>query len=109
MLSIKSYKNMSIEAAISKKWIVTSHHLFYNFIKDRDSILEKSIELRIFRDHLFLSKHGCPCNSEENENVSLQIYQQLDKLDSSIFEEIKNDIGCTSIIFKLNEKNLFEL
>ena len=48
-------------------------------------------------------------NSEENENVSLKIYEQLDKLDSSIFEEIKNDIGCTSIIFKLNEKNLFEL
>ena len=100
---------MSIKANISKKWLVSSHQIFYNFLEKESDLTNNSTELSIFRDHLFLSKYGCPCNSEENEQVSLEIYKQLDKLDGSIINKIKSTVGCTSIIFQLDGENLFEL
>jgi hypothetical protein len=100
---------MSINAEISKKLIISSPDEFYNYISKKENLLQKYIEFRIFRDHMFLSKNGCPCNFEENEKDSINIYSKFNEMNSEAFTEVKEDIGCTNIIFKLNDEILFEL
>lgn len=99
---------MSIDASISKKWLVKNPDTLFKFLKDKEELLEKYFELRIFKDHLFLSKFGCECTSEENYQVSLDIYKQLDKVNSNVWDDIKKIIGCTNIIFELGNEKLFE-
>ena len=100
---------MSIEASVTRKCLMESPQDFYRFIKDKDKLLEKYIEFKIFRDHLFLSKHGCPCDTEENENVSVEIYKKFNVMDKQAFVEVNEILNSTHIIFKLNSEILFEL
>lgn len=100
---------MSIEANITKKCIFTSHIDFYNFIKFKDSLLENYVEFKIFKDHMFLYLNGCPCEIEENESSALEIYKDFDKISEVAFDEVKKIIGCSSIIFKLDDIILFEI
>jgi hypothetical protein len=100
---------MSISAEVSKKLTISSPDEFYNYISKKATLLEKYTEFRIFKDHLFLAKHGCPCNSEENESESTNIYKRFNEINQQAFIDVKSDIGCTNIIFKLNDEILFEL
>jgi hypothetical protein len=100
---------MSIEANVIRKFLIDSPHDFYRFIKDRDLLINKYMEFRIFRDHMFLAKNGCECTSEENEAVSRNVYENFNLMNQEAFSEIKNIMKCSSIIFKLNDKILFEL
>ena len=109
MLYTKYYKNMSINAEVSKKLTISSPDEFYNYILNKDTLLEKYNEFRIFKDHLFLAKNGCPCNSEENESEATNIYKRFNEMNQQAFIDVKTDIGCTNIIFKLNDEILFEL
>ncbi len=109
MQSINCFKNMSIDANIKKKWLVKSPYVFLNFIKERDELINSQIEFRIFRDHLFLSKYGCECTSKENEEVSISLYKQFDKMKPEVWKKVKEIVGCDSIIFQFQNENLFEL
>ena len=109
MLYTKYYKNMSINAEVSKKVIFSSMEEFWNYLKTRNQIKIKSSEFVSFYDHIYLSKYGCACNYDENYNFSIEIYRQFNKLNDDIWDVVKQDIGCTNIIFKLNDEDLFEL
>jgi hypothetical protein len=100
---------MSINAEVSKKLIISSPDEFYNYISKKASILEKYTEFGIFKDYLFLAKYGCPCNSEENEDEATHIYKRFNEMNQQAFIDVKIDIGCTNIIFILNDEVLFEL
>jgi len=100
---------MSINAEISKKLVISSPDELFNYIKDKNSFLEKYIEFKIFRDLYFLYKYGCPCDSEENERESSDIYKRLNEINIEAFVDMKKDIGCSNIIFKLNNEILFEI
>ena len=100
---------MSIEARIVKKCVMSSLIEFYKFIKDKHELMDKYVEFRIFRDHMFLSINGCECTREENENVSEEIYRKFNLMNQQAFVDIKSIIKCSSIIFKLNDELLFEL
>jgi hypothetical protein len=100
---------MSIKAEITRKVMMDSHYDFYRFIKNQEDLLNRYIEFKIFNDHVFLSKNGCPCDVEENEKVSIDIYKQFNKMDQSAFDEIKKIMKCSNIIFKLNNEFIFEL
>lgn len=109
MQCINCFKSMSIDANIQKKWLVKSPNVFLNFIKDRDELLNSQIEFRVFRDHLFLSKYGCECTSKENEEVSVSLYKQFDKIKPDVWIKVKEIIGCNAIIFQYENENLFEV
>ena len=96
---------MSINAEVSKKLVISSPDEFYNYISKKEDFLQKYIEFRIFRDLFFLYKNGCPCNEKE----STETYKKFNQMNQESFVEVKNDIGCTNIIFKLNDEILFEL
>jgi hypothetical protein len=104
----KYYRDMSINAEISRKLVISSIDEFFNYIKKKDSFLSEHIEFKLFHDHVFLAKYGCPCTSDENIEEATKIYQNFDKIKPA-FEDVKKDIGCTSILFKLNDEDLFEL
>ncbi len=100
---------MSINAEVSKKLVISSPDEFFQYITNKSELLQKYTEFKVFRDLYFLAKNGCPCNAEENEEEAIDIYKRFDELNQEAFIEIKKDIGCTNIIFKLNDKILFEL
>jgi hypothetical protein len=100
---------MSINAEVVRKSLMDSHHQFYRFIKNQPDLLERYTEFKIFNDHIFLSKNGCPCNTEEHEKEATDIYKQFDKMNQQAFTEIKQIMKCSGIIFKLNGEFLFEL
>ncbi len=109
MLYTKFYKNMSTNAEVSKKVVFSSMEEFWDYLRTRNPIKTKSDEFVAFYNHIYLSKHGCPCNHDENYNYSIDIYTQFNKLNDDIWNVVKQDIGCTNIIFKLNDEVLFEL
>jgi len=100
---------MSINAEVSKKVIFASMEEFWEYLKTRNPIKVKSAEFVTFYNHIYLAKNGCPCNYEENYNTSKGVYTQFDKIDQSIWNLVKENIGCTNIIFKLDDEILFEL
>jgi hypothetical protein len=100
---------MSINAEISKKVIFSSIEEFWNYLRTRDEIKSASIELSSFYDTLFLAKFGCPCNTEELTEAATELYRQFDKIDKDTWNAVKKNIGCTNIIFQLDDENLFEL
>ena len=109
MLYTKSYKNMSINAEVSKKLVIESPDEFYNYISKKEHFLQKYTEFKVFRDLFFLYKNGCPCNAEENEKEAIDVYKMFNQMNQESFIDVKTDIGCTNIIFKLNDEVLFEL
>ena len=109
MLYTKSYRNMSTNAEVSRKLVMESPNEFYNYISKKEDFLQKYTEFKVFRDLFFLSKNGCPCNAEENEKEATETYKKFNQMNQEAFIEVKNDIGCTNIIFKLNDEILFEL
>ena len=109
MLYTKFYKNMSINAKVSKKVVFSSMEEFWDYLKTRNSIKTQSVEFVTFYDHIYLAKYGCACNYDENINCSIDIYTQFNKLNDDIWNIVKQNIGCTNIIFKLNDEILFEL
>ncbi len=100
---------MSTNAEISRKLVMESPDEFYNYISKKEDFLQKYTEFKVFRDLSFLSKNGCPCNYEENEIEATETYKKFNLMNQEAFIEVKNDIGCTNIIFKLNDEILFEL
>ena len=100
---------MSINAEISKVVIFSSVEEFWNYLKPRNDIKKQSVEFVSFYDSLYLAKYGCPCNTEELTLSATEIYRNFDKLNTDIWDTVKSNIGCTNIIFKLNDEDLFEL
>ena len=86
-----------------------SHHELYNLIGGQDEFLNRVPLLRTFKDHLHLAKHGCPCESDVNENLAIESYKQINTLENSAFDDIKNLAGSQKLIFKLNNEVVFEI
>jgi len=86
-----------------------SHHELYNLIGGQDEFLNRVPLLRTFKDHLHLAKHGCPCESDVNENLAIESYKQINTLENSAFDDIKNLTGSQKLIFKLNNEVVFEI
>ncbi len=100
---------MSIEAKISRRLLIESPQQLNQILLKNKKLLENHLEFKVFSDTLFLYTNGCQCDSDFNWTVIVEIYKTFDKLESSVIQDLKDMIGCDSIIFNLDGKKLFEI
>lgn len=97
------------KAIITRNFVINSKDDLWDFLRGKDIILKDSIELKVFIDHMFLAKYGCPCDEKENLNEAQKIYLGLSDLDPKIFEQIKKITESSKIIIKNNEEIIIEV
>lgn len=76
----------------------------YQLLLNKENITQQSESLIKFRDHMKSYLTGCLCESDINYQRSIDLYRNLNQsVDNRVWEELKNAISCSSIVFY--EKN----
>jgi len=94
---------------ISRTLLINSPLEFYNFIRDKNHIVDISPILSLFRDNMNLYIHGCSCDKDVNYKKMNQSFQNLTLLDKDITNELKKYGDCQKIVFNSNGVFLFEI
>jgi len=86
----------------------------YQILLNKENIVQQSITLSKFKNHMESYLTGCLCESDINYQISIELYRNLNlTIEPYIWEELKSKISCQNIVFYEktgNEcKKLFEV
>ena len=100
---------MSTNANISKTLVIESPQKLYQILDYHKDLVKDSIELKIFMDQMNLTVEGCDCDTFEFVGGAIDIYVDLRKMSDQSISLFKSTIGCDKILFRMKDKNLFEI